>query len=856
MRPLALSALLFTLSLAVGAHAAGSAWPEITRENKPWTRWWWPGSAVDRASLTAQLERLAAAGIGGVEITPIYGAKGQESRYLKFLSPEWMAMLEHTGREARRLGIGVDMATGTGWPFGGPWIDESHALQRAVLRDGRVAGEPGRMMVKRAAPGGEGLVVDPFSTAALERYLAPFDRAFATFPRDLLRGQFHDSFEYFNASWTSRLPEVFRQQHGYDLQDYASELLARDPAAVKRIDLETLARVKADYRETLGRLHLEYLRAWVAWSHRQGWIVRNQSHGAPANLLDLYGAVDIPETEIFGSTPFPIPGLRREADEVRHDQDLPEPLVVRMASSAAHVMGRPLASSESATWLRDHWKESLAFVKPELDRILVEGINHIFYHGTVFSPQDATWPGWLFYASTQFNPNNTWWRDFAELNRYVARVQSVLQRGRPDNDVLLYWPAAEVWDDTKGLAKMLTVHHVNWLTGEPVGKIARTLGDRGYAFDYVSDEQLAATRVENGRLATPGARYRVLVVPAARRLPASTLRQIAALAQAGARVIFERWPEDVPGLGRLAERRAEFAAARAAATKAGVTVASDVVAALAPVARREALADAGLNFIRRATDQGHDYFVANLGARAHRGWIPIADAADLVAMNPLDGATGSAPRRPAAGGGNEFFLQLEPGESLVLRATRAPAIGVKPRPATETAGPAVSLTGEWRVEFMTGGPELPPPFKTEVLKSWTELSGEAAQRFGGTARYTLEFDAPPGVADDWRLELGDVRESARVVMNGKPAGTAWSVPFRLNVGALLRAGRNRLEIEVTNLAANRIRDLDRRKVDWKVMREINFVNINYKPFDAAGWPLTPSGLLGPVTLTPLRTAHP
>ena len=856
MRPSVLPALLLALVLPVAIPAAGSPWPEPTRESRPWTRWWWPGSAVDRASLTAQLEQLAAAGIGGVEITPIYGAKGHESRYLRFLSPEWMAMLEHAGREARRLGLGVDMATGTGWPFGGPWVDEAHALQRAVLREGRVTGEPGRMMVKRAAPGGEGLVVDPFSTTALEKYLAPFDRAFAAFPRDLVRGQFHDSFEYFNASWTNRLPEAFRQRHGYDLQPYATELLARDPAEVTRIDRETLARVKADYRETLGQLHLEYLRAWVAWSHRQGWKVRNQSHGAPANLLDLYGAVDIPETEIFGSTPFPIPGLRREADEVRHDQDLPEPLVVRMASSAAHVMGRPLASSESATWLRDHWKESLAYVKPELDRILVEGINHIFYHGTVFSPQDAPWPGWLFYASTQFNPHNTWWRDFAELNRYVTRVQSVLQGGRPDNDILLYWPAADVWDDAKGLAKMLTVHHVEWLTGEPVGKLARVLGEWGHAFDYVSDEQLAATRVERGALVTPGARYRVLVVPAARRMPASTLGRIADLAQAGATVIFERLPEDVPGLGRLEERRAQFHAARAAAIQAGVKVASEVTAALALVARREALAAAGLNFIRRATDHGHDYFVANLGARPCGGWIPIADAADLLMMNPLDGGAAPAPRRPAAGGGNEFRLHLEPGESLVLRGTRAAATGAGPRPPTEPAGPAVSLGGEWRVEFISGGPELPPPFQTVNLRTWTESGGEAAPRFGGTARYTLEFDAPAAPAADWRLDLGDVRESARVTMNGRPAGTAWCVPFRLNIGTLLRPGRNRLEIEVTNLAANRIRDLDRRKVDWKVMREINFVNINYKPFDAAEWPLTPSGLLGPVTLIPLRAAQP
>ena len=73
--------------------------------------------------------------------------------------------------------------------------------------------------------------------------------------------------------------------------------------------------------------------------------------------------------------------------------------------------------------------------------------------------------------------------------------------------------------------------------------------------------------------------------------------------------------------------------------------------------------------------------------------------------------------------------------------------------------------------------------------------------------------------------------------------------MRLRVGGYLKSGRNVLELEVTNLAANRIRDLDLRKVEWKIMREINFVNINYKPFDASGWALTPSGLLGPVTLS-------
>jgi hypothetical protein len=846
---------LFAMIASVRVLAADLSWPEITRENKPWTRWWWPGSAVDKASLTWQLEQLAKAGIGGVEITPIYGAKGYEDRYIDFLSPKWMEMLEHTGREAKRLGLGVDMATGTGWPFGGPWIDEANGLARAVLKDGKLVGEPGKMAVKRAAPGGEGLVVDPYSTEALNKYLAPFEKAFASFPRGLVRSQFHDSFEYFNASWTPKLPEVFRQMHGYDVQQFAAELTARNAADVKSIDRETLARIKSDYREVLAKLHLDYLRTWVDWSHRHGFLVRNQSHGAPANVFDLYATVDIAETEIFGSTPFPIPGLRRNPDEIRtgNEQDLPEPLVVRMASSAAHVAGHPYASSESATWLRDHWKESLAYVKPELDRILADGINHIFYHGTVFSPQDAPWPGWLFYASTQFQPNNTWWDDFGALNSYIARVQSVLQAGKPDNDVLLYWPLADVWDNADGLMKMLGVHDVKWLTEQPAGKIARTLMDRGFSFDYISDAFLEQTRVESGALVTPGSRYKVLVVPATRRMPVATLDKIARLAQAGAKIVFEKLPEDVPGYGRLEERRAAFKATLGKLSS--IPVQSDIAAALtARGVSREPIADTGVSFIRRTTGNGHDYFVTNLSAKKHEGWTTLGvTARAMFLLDPLTGARGLAASRGGEAGKAQVYLQLAPGESLILRtSTSAAASKIAPWPYRMPAGEPVALSGQWSIAFTKGGPELPSALNATELKSWTDLGGDEAKRFGGTARYRLEFDGPAAKAADWMLNLGDVRESARVRLNGRDVTTAWSVPFQVRVGEFLKTGRNVLELDITNLAANRIRYMDQQKAPWKIMREINFVNINYRPFDAANWALTPSGLLGPVTLTPLQ----
>ena len=859
MRPtLALIAASLLLSLPSFSQSPTSppdplAWPEITRENKPWTRWWWPGSGVDKASLTRQLEQFAAAGLGGVEITPIYGAKGYKDRYVDFLTPKWVELLEHTGREAQRLGLGVDMATGTGWPFGGPWVSPADAAQKVVLNAaGQPVPEPTKQLVKRPAPGGEGFVLDPYSPQALGRYLAKFDEAFtaAKLPRGLIRGQFHDSFEYYGANWTARLPEKFHALHGYDIQPYAAALLARSPASVTTVDRDTLGRIKSDYRETLAQLHLDYLRAWVKWSHDRGYLVRNQSHGAPGNLLDLYANADIAETEIFGSTPFPIPGLRRDvADIANNNQDLPESLVVRLASSAAHVAGHTLASSESATWLRDHWKESLAFVKPELDRILADGINHIFYHGAVFSPQDAPWPGWLFYASTQFNPQNTWWDDFGALNRYIARVQSVLQRGSPDNDILLYWPFADLLDDESGNVKMFTVHHAKWLTEQPVGKLARQLMDRGYTFDYISDAQLDQTRTESGALITGGkTRYQVIVVPATRRMPVATLQKLAALASDGAKIIFEKLPEDVPGYGRLPERRADFKTALASLAPRA-TVSSDILTAVAPHARREALADAGLSFVRRAAAPGaHDYFVTNLTARPFAGWVKLGrPAATVRILNPLDGSHGVA-----ATGAGGVYLQLAPGESLLLR-TAAAKLSSPAWPYRQPAAEPIALAGSWKISFVKGGPELPPALEATALKSWTDLGGDEAKRFGGTARYRLAFDAPATPADDWLLDLGDVRESARVILNGQPVTTAWSLPFRVRLAAaLLKPGRNVLELDVTNLAANRIRDMDQRKLPWKIMRDANVVNINYKPFDASGWPLTPSGLLGPVTLTPLK----
>ena len=109
-------------------------WPEITQEMRPWTRWWWFGNVLTEKDITAALESYRKAGIGGVEITPVYGVRGEESKFIDFLSPEWMDKLVYTLAEAKRLGMGVDMANTSGWPFGGPWVDEDMACKSMLSK--------------------------------------------------------------------------------------------------------------------------------------------------------------------------------------------------------------------------------------------------------------------------------------------------------------------------------------------------------------------------------------------------------------------------------------------------------------------------------------------------------------------------------------------------------------------------------------------------------------------------------------------------------------------------------------------------------------------------------------------------
>ena len=265
----------------------------------------------------------------------------------------------------------------------------------------------------------------------------------------------------------------------------------------------------------------------------------------------------------------------------------------------------------------------------------------------------------------------------------------------------------------------------------------------------------------------------------------------------------------------------------------------------------EKLIETGLKFIRRDFNGEKLYYIVNHTANTFNDYIPLQIGnKEVLILNPLTKEFGNA-LVEKNNTNTKVKIQLQSGESLFLLTENKSS--QPPWSYFEEANDPIELKGDWQVTFDKGGPHLPEGKTLKTLTSWTELDtkGEA---FSGTATYNLRFNSPTQVAENWSLNLGDVRESAQVWLNGNFIGTAWANPFTINIGKL-KKGQNTLTIKVTNLGANRIRNMELKGEEWKIFYEINMVDKDYKKFDATKWNPTPSGLLGPVTITPLKKSN-
>lgn len=882
------------LFLLLSASASAQIMPLSTATTKPGVRWWWMGSALDKENISWSMEQYAKCGIGAVEITPIYGVLNNDRNNIEFLSPQWMEMLRFVQSEGMKNNIQIDMATGTGWPFGGPWVPMEESASRLLVTDTiihssqirkfslslpkpeliqiddsvfveepdtvegdkrligiyayRKSGTKGDaflrlkvndkgllepldkkkkiaqgdwriialwkrmaiMNVKRAAPGGTGFVVDHFNKKAVLNYLRhisdAFDKTNTPYPHTF----FNDSYEVSRADYTPDIFPEFEKRRGYKLEDNIEKLVDGD------------AKVVSDYRETLGDLIFEnFTQTWTEWAHNHGVITRNQAHGSPANLIDCYSAVDIPEIEGFGLTDFGIKGLRKDIRHTRkNDSDFS---MLKYAASAAHINGKKLTSSETFTWLTEHFRTSLSQMKPDLDLMFCAGVNNVYFHGACYSPKDDPWPGWKFYASVDMSPTNSIWRDAPELMKYIDRCQSYLQWGKPDNDFLVLLPVRDMWKkDTHGERLMqFSIHRM----GELAPEFAETVNNivkAGYDCDYISEKFLLSTSVKDGKLVTAaGQPYNGLIIPSDSTIMTDSVRNhIARLKAQGACILTGVRREDMESCCNPEPMRNEL----------------------------------GLKAIRRRNEAGYHYFIANLtpddvDARVHL----TVGFTDAMWVDPLTGK-----KHPVEiQGGGSLRISLCSGQSMILQTFNDPQPEMQlermPRKnLTHSVDDSINIDKGWKLSFIEEAPKVSGTFSIDTLRTWETLDNDSAKVTMGTGVYETTFDLPADTqhpTPNTQIALGDVRESARVYINDVYVGCAWCVPYVLTFdGSILRQKGNKLRIEVTNLPANRIADMDRRGVKWRKFDEINIVNIKYKYRKYDRWKPMPSGLNGPVTI--------
>ncbi len=121
---------------------------------------------------------------------------------------------------------------------------------------------------------------------------------------------------------------------------------------VSKVESDTTTRVRADYRQTMAELVYEnFAKPWHQWVKKQNGVCRNQAHGFPGNLLDLYAAVDIPGPEMFGIIPVEVPGIRYHTYLGKTVHAAPDTALVKFAALAAGVFNKPLVSCQTFTWM-------------------------------------------------------------------------------------------------------------------------------------------------------------------------------------------------------------------------------------------------------------------------------------------------------------------------------------------------------------------------------------------------------------------------------------------------------------------------------------------------------------------------
>jgi len=869
-------------------------------------RWWWFGPAVTKPQLEREMKFMKEGGIGGFEVQPTYPLSLDDERAgiknLKFMSPEFLDALAFTAQKAKELGLRMDLTLGSGWPYGGPQFPASEAagrlrIQNVQLTPGQhsvpvpqvregekvfaafigpmpnvpaggnpyqeveirgnaaqlpadvggqsqvtffIASQTG-MKVKRAAYGAEGFVIDHFNPAVIEKFMKeiaePEIKACGPNPPYAV---FCDSLEVYGQDWTYNFLDEFRKRRGYDLRPYL-------PALTADIGPKTLD-IRHDWGQTMTEVYTEYFNAaFQRWAKEHQTRFRIQNYGTPPAALYSYVYADLNEGEGYQWKGF------RES---------------RWAASASHLLGRPVTSSETWTWLHSPvFMATPLDMKAEADLHFLQGVNQLIGHGWPYTPPSVEYPGWRFYASAVFNEKNPWWIVMPDVAKYLQRVSYMMRQGGPANDVALYLANSDAWAQFAPGRVALNAAVSQRLGGE----IVRQILESGYNLDFFDDGLLDLRgKVEGGTLAFGDVKFKVVVLAGVERIPPSTMRKLEEFVRGGGTLIATRSiPSLAPGFKATEQdqKTVRDTAQRlfAGPDAKGIFLPSEsgFGEALAKRLRPDVIfspAAPEIGFMHRQSDAAEVYFLANTAntAKSVKATFRV-QGMQPEWWNAMTGRVTAADIVERSGGGTTITINLEPYGSRMLVFTKRSWPAWSAPKTVASAPPPLDLSRGWKVTFG----QNQTPVQMETLRSWTD--DEAIKFFSGTATYEKQITVPGEMLKDGlklRLDFGaskpsgsggsrfqalleaPVREAAVVYVNGQRAGSSWSPPYQVEVTGLVKSGPNQIRIEVANTAVNYL--AGRPLPDYRAL--IERYGDRFQPQDMNQIRPITSGLLGPIQL--------
>jgi hypothetical protein len=653
-------------------------------------------------------------------------------------------------------------------------------------------------VVKRAAVGAEGWVLDPFSQQAVATHLAkvgePLVKAFGNTPPYAI---FSDSLEAYGADWTPTLPAEFKKRRGYDLVPHLPELIAGGSAEADK--------VRHDYGRTLTELVNEnYLTQINQWAIAHHTHFRSQTYGEPAVSFSSQNLVGLAEGE----------GPQWRAFST-----------LRWATSANHVFGHNVSSGESFTWLHSPvFRATPLDMKAEADIDFIMGENLLIFHGWPYSAPQAGEPGWSLYAAAVFNNHNPWYPVMPNVTKYIARISYLMRQGQPANQVAVLLPADDAWASFAPSKVSVSGAMPRLIDPELMSEILSA----GYNVDYIDSD--AINKV--------GIKHPILVIPPTDRIPLGTLEKIQAFTAAGGKVIaVGRAPSLDPESKPLAQIAALSKQLFNSDRSTFVANVNELGKALRHAATPDLMLEGGaeraaesIGFIRRKLPGTDIYFVVNTSNRRLETKATFATAHRFGAQWDAD----STVSVHAMVHGEP--LDLAPYESrvFVFADTQIPAETVPMRSSDVRLS---DLSSDWKVTFAE-------KVKTKEEHDLTDWAADPdMQHYSGEAVYERDFSlkevpagevflevdggkplpgAPDSRPDDPVLDTNGlpnplvtrtgpgmhayfdppIHEAALVAINGKAAGALWHPPYRLNVAQLLKPGQNHIEIRVFNTALN------------------------------------------------------